>query len=130
MKTLKLTLNKQWFDLIEKGIKTEEYREIKSYWFTRLVFDYKKVLSYIGSLYCCLEEDIKRICEDAFWSKTIGFIHFDLVEFTNGYNKKSPKITFEVYKIEISTGKVEWGAGLNKPYFTIKLGREVSRQNC
>lgn len=36
-KTLKLTLSKQWFDLIEKGIKTEEYREVKPYWITRLV---------------------------------------------------------------------------------------------
>ena len=34
MKTLKLTLNKQWFDLIEKGIKTEEYsREYRSIYF-------------------------------------------------------------------------------------------------
>jgi hypothetical protein len=36
MKTLYLTLKKQWFDLINDGIKTEEYREIKPYWQTRL----------------------------------------------------------------------------------------------
>ena len=31
-KILYLTLKKQWFDLINCGIKTEEYREIKNYW--------------------------------------------------------------------------------------------------
>ncbi len=35
-KILYLTLKKQWFDLINNGIKTEEYREIKDYWQKRL----------------------------------------------------------------------------------------------
>ena len=35
-KTLYLTLKKQWFDMINDGIKTEEYREIKPYWIKRL----------------------------------------------------------------------------------------------
>ena len=35
-KTLYLTLKKQWFDMINDGIKTEEYREIKPYWVKRL----------------------------------------------------------------------------------------------
>jgi len=33
---LHLTLKKKWFDLIKSGEKTEEYREIKDYWTTRL----------------------------------------------------------------------------------------------
>lgn len=32
MKILHLTLKKKWFDLIQSGEKTEEYREIKPYW--------------------------------------------------------------------------------------------------
>jgi hypothetical protein len=36
MKILHLTLKKQWFDMIASGEKTEEYREIKPYWTTRL----------------------------------------------------------------------------------------------
>ena len=36
MKPLPLTLKKQWFDMIASGQKTEEYREIKPYWTTRL----------------------------------------------------------------------------------------------
>lgn len=35
MKILHLTLKKRWFDLIELGIKKEEYRSIKKYWTTR-----------------------------------------------------------------------------------------------
>ena len=104
MKTLKLTLNKQWFDLIEKGIKTEEYREIKDYW-------------------------VKRIKEMSL-TRLEAFKHFDFVEFTNGYNTKSPQITMECKGIEVGTGKVEWGAVADTQYFVIKLGREVGRQNC
>lgn len=37
MKILHLTLKKQWFDMIEAGLKPEEYREIKPYWEKRLV---------------------------------------------------------------------------------------------
>ena len=40
MKTrLVLTLKKKWFELIVKGIKKEEYRELKPYWFKRLMVD-------------------------------------------------------------------------------------------
>jgi len=35
-KILHLTLKRKWFDLIATGEKTEEYREIKPYWTTRL----------------------------------------------------------------------------------------------
>ena len=33
---LHLTLKKRWFDLIASGEKTEEYRDLKAYWSTRL----------------------------------------------------------------------------------------------
>ena len=35
-KVLTLTVNKQWFNMIVAGEKTEEYREIKPYWVARL----------------------------------------------------------------------------------------------
>jgi hypothetical protein len=37
MKTLHLTLEKKWFDLVVSGKKKYEFREIKPYWTTRLV---------------------------------------------------------------------------------------------
>jgi len=103
-KTLRLTLSKKWFDLIEQGIKTEEYREIKDYW-------------------------VKRIKEMSL-TRLEAFKHFDLVEFRNGYNPKSPQITMECKGIEVGIGKVEWGAIADTQYFVIKLGREVGRLNC
>ena len=36
MKTLDLVLKHKWYDMIESGEKTEEYREIKPYWIRRI----------------------------------------------------------------------------------------------
>lgn len=36
MKILHLPLKKQWYEMIESGVKTEEYREIKPYWIRRI----------------------------------------------------------------------------------------------
>lgn len=36
-KTLYLPLKKEWYKMIESGVKTEEYREIKPYWTKRIV---------------------------------------------------------------------------------------------
>ena len=36
MRILSLPLKKEWYNMIESGIKTEEYREIKQYWIKRL----------------------------------------------------------------------------------------------
>lgn len=36
-KILYLSLKKEWYNLIDDGVKTEEYREIKSYWVKRLL---------------------------------------------------------------------------------------------
>lgn len=43
MKILHLTLKKKWFDMIASGEKTEEYRDIKPYWNSRLNKDYDAV---------------------------------------------------------------------------------------
>ena len=39
---LKLTVKKEWFDLIKSSKKQEEYREIKPYWVERLTQISKK----------------------------------------------------------------------------------------
>lgn len=85
---LHLVLKKQWYNLIESGVKTEEYREIKKYWWQRLT---SKALKY--------------------------------VVFSYGYTQR--KMTFEIEKIKIGTGKAEWGAEPENEYFVIKLGERV-----
>lgn len=37
MKELNLVLKAHWYDMIGSGVKTEEYRDIKDYWTTRLI---------------------------------------------------------------------------------------------
>ena len=37
MKILHLPLKKEWYDMIERGDKREEYRENTRYWQTRLI---------------------------------------------------------------------------------------------
>ena len=46
-KIVYLPLKKEWFNMIESGIKTEEYREIKPYWLKRInAFTTHVVFSY------------------------------------------------------------------------------------
>ena len=99
-KILHLTLNKKWFDLIKDGIKNEEYREFKDYWHKRLKFS------------------------------PLNTKPFDIIEFTNGYNKKSPKLIFEMKGISIGYGLPEWGANERQLYYVILLGNELERINC
>lgn len=123
MKVLRLTIKKQWFAMIVSGEKTEEYREIKWHWFTRLVFKHESVIKYLNMK--CTTEDVVRVLNDAFWVKTIAFKAFDSVEFINGYSPTSPRATFEFNGIEIKEGKPEWGAIKGEKYFTIKLGKQI-----
>lgn len=108
MKTLKLTIKKKWFDLIEKGIKKEEYREIKYFWIKRLTLDYKD----LGAFDC------------SFKIKEFDFIHF----FNGGhYSDKLPNAKYECLGIELREGKQEWGAEPNEQYFVIKLGKKIEQ---
>jgi hypothetical protein len=62
---LHLPLKSEWYNLIESGIKTEEYREIKPYW-------------------------IKRLC-----ITDSNFKHYDKVKFSYGYTKKTMTFLIE-----------------------------------
>ena len=113
-KTLKLTVNKTWFDMYKSGYKKEEYREKKEYWFTRLCN------------------------KDALVNGDILFKQFDFVEFTNGYSKTSPSLLFEFKGSRIGQDyNDDWGGflmsdeeGYKKDCFIISVGREVGRLNC
>lgn len=133
MNTLKLTIKKEYFDMILLGDKTEEYRKIKKHWFDRLVFLKEKVSNYFGLDKLktdAFDFQLNELIKIKFRRSMIAFIPFDQVEFTNGYNSTSPKAIFECKGIEIRTGKPDWGAEPDKLYFVIKLGKEISRENC
>lgn len=108
MKTLTLSLKKQWFDMIKSGEKKEEYREIKPYYTGRLTIqasdDYDLILS--GEM-------------------SATFQYFDKLVFTLGHPKAGDterRLTFKNPKIRVGTGRPEWGAEPGKMYFVITWG--------
>jgi hypothetical protein len=128
-KNLQLSLKAKWFEMTKAGIKTEDYREIKEYWFKRLVFQYKKVFQYCtGHNWesCqCREEYIKLIVQKKL--SMIGFNPYNVNVMTLGYPKSTDTnriLKLEHKGIEIRTGNPEWGAEPNKLYFVIKHGKQ------
>ena len=108
MKTLTLSLKKQWFDLIKSGEKKEEYRELNYYWVARLLENERDLSGHF------LSPDGKTFLK--------VFKHFDTLVFTLGYPKAGDterRLTFKNPKIRIGTGKPEWGAEPEKIYFVI-----------
>lgn len=102
MKTLTLSLKKQWFDKIKSGEKKEEYRENSEYWQRRL---YRSMNAN--------DAELK---------------HFDRLVFTLGYPKagdKERRLVFKNPRIRIGTGRPEWGAVPGKQYFVITFGARV-----
>ncbi len=105
MKTLKLVLTEKWFDLIEAGKKTSEYRERKPYWFRRLEKDH---IHYFN----------KRNGQPA------PAREFDRVEFQRAYKPPVKRITFEIKEISIVDGK-ETDLNVSAPVYKIDLGPRI-----
>lgn len=112
MKTLKLTLKKKWFDMIESGEKPEEYREITRYWIGRLLTDFSTDPS----------KNPIRLNGGSYKAK-----QFDQVQFFNGRYFSERLDNFKIgYKgISIGTGRQEWGAAPGANYFVVKLGEKL-----
>ena len=94
-KVLTLTISKQWFDMIVSGEKTEEYREIKKYWGSRLVNH---------------QSESGEVLFDEFggYCRVIGKLEYKPythVLFVNGYRKDSPRIEKAIESITIGKPK-------------------------
>ena len=112
-KVLTLTVNKEWFSRILSGEKTEEYREIKPYWVSRLVNQQA-------------EGGEVRFDEFGGYCRVIGKLEYKPythVLFINGYRKDSPRIEKEIESISIGKPKKclcpdKW---LDTEFFIIKF---------
>ena len=110
MKTLTLSLKKQWFELIKAGVKKEEYREIKDFYRARFFDGWDAVQA--GGIYWYNQQ----------FEKYPQYQYFDRLVFTLGYPKADDterRLTFKNPRIRIGTGRPEWGAEAGKKYFVI-----------
>ena len=98
---LKLTLKREWFDMILYGDKREEYRDVKAYFTSRL------------------------------FSKEGKRIPYDAVEFTNGYNPDSPSFIIQYKGVSMGRPKPYWinRENVNGHFYIIKLGHILSTKN-
>lgn len=117
-KVLVLSVSKQWFDMIVSGEKKEEYREIKTYWVTRLMD--------IPEDWACFFNFIPVIVKGHFidMPKFLKYVReYTHVLFINGYGDDRPCVEKEIECITIGKPNKGWCPDefLNKDCFIIKF---------
>ena len=118
---LRLSLKTKWFEMTKAGIKTEDYREINSYWIKRLTNEFSWD---INKYPLKLNEHKEVMNKGSMKPKT-----FDCNVMTLGYPKTGDAeriLKLEHKGIEIRTGNPEWGAEPNKLYFVIMHGAVIA----
>ena len=116
-----LPIKKKWFDMIRSGEKKEEYREIKSYYTSRLhneiqILDSFGQLNYVKQFSYFNEEgnDVVTKIKD-------GNMQFYVdVKFRNGYSNNSPSFD-ATCRVTIGQGNPKWGAEPNKEYYILRI---------
>ena len=106
--TLHLVLKSKWYEMIESGEKTEEYRETKQYWIKRILE---------GST--AKKPELNSIPRQIFKQPK-----YERVCFHRGYSNRT--MIFEIKEISIGIGKATWGAPVGKKVIIIKLGSRIA----
>lgn len=121
MNILHLPLKKEWYQMIERGEKREEYREIKPYWIKRLVPCTNGCANGHSSekhnqcVYTC--QAVQGHMNGYFRGQRVSpYTH---VLFRYGYTKKT--MTFEIENVSIGYGDPAIGAPKDKKVFIIKF---------
>ena len=106
--TLHLVLIGKWYDMIESGEKTEEYRETKQYWVKRILEGSTAKQPELTSVprQISRQSKYKKVC------------------FHRGYTNRT--MIFEIKDISVGIGKAFWGAPINKEVIIIKLGSRIA----
>lgn len=110
---LDLSLKWEWYDMIERGEKTEEYREIKDYYLKRLVYRSEDMPP--------LEVKYMKKSDMLLFART-----YNAVRFHRGQGGKQTML-FEYKGFKIGIGNPLWGAPENKEVFIIKLGKRLDK---
>lgn len=102
--TLHLNLEKRWYDMIESGEKTEEYRVVKQHWI--------------------------RIFSNGIKIKGKYYHPTDvLICFSNGYQKNRRQMLVQCLGVRTRRGKPEWGALPGQHYYVLLLGRIIEKNH-
>lgn len=117
---LQLSLKTKWFEMTKSGVKHEDYRDITSYWASRLLQRHKEYSFTELFSECSMKEILYCLghCTQKEFSQNT---------MTLGYPKKGDTeriLILEHAGIEIRTGNTAWGAEEGKTYFVIKHGDE------
>ena len=127
VKILHLVLKKKWYEMQERGEKTEEYREITPYWFKRL-YQRKECCKRFGPMtaydaeYCCSLDKRHILKGDGFTD--IGLKPYTHVCFHYGYTQRC--FINRIDSITIGRGNPEWGTPADRDVFIIKHHKEPS----
>jgi hypothetical protein len=105
---LHLVLKTEWYEMIDSGVKTEEYRNITNHWMSRILSPRKGI-------------DAKKFP----WASGIYNGKHKIVEFQLGYAKKAKRMRFKIASVCVGTGIPDWGAEPGVKYFIIKLGDRI-----
>ena len=113
LRAIHLPLKHEWYEMIECGEKTEEYRLLSCHWLQRLCY------SWVGGYRteeCKSGLNCHRQCLN-----TLDYLvyPFDAVVFRYGYTKRY--MVYSIDEISIGQGRTDWGAPGNKETFVIKL---------
>lgn len=123
-----LVLTYHFFDMIDKGDKREEYRQIKPYWVKRLIPCTHECSNghwsdkYLKCVYTCKAVHAHM----NFYSRGLRIGPFGYVCFHRGYSKKT--MLWSISDISIGKGKKEWGAP-DEPVIIIKLGNRYESRS-
>ena len=138
-KHLHLVLKAKWYDMIESGEKTEEYRDFKRY-FWRLLLKEKASESLRTKNLDELKDKVKRYCQTVrdfaygdddvkredfnvntmLIFKNKQMYRYHTVTFHRGYTNTT--MTYNIEKIAMGEGQMYWGADDEEVYMIITLG--------
>ena len=102
--TLHLSLKAKWYKMQESGEKTEEYREIKTYWCRRLLGSDNVLPHQRNKSHSCNVKGYTHVC------------------FHYGYTDRS--FIRRIDSITIGRGRAEWGAPVDRDVFIIRHHKE------
>jgi len=105
-RALHLVLKRKWYEMIEQGVKTAEYREVKPY--------------YMRRLRCCAIFPQSESCDGCAFGSCHGI---ESVCLHRGYT--STTMTFKIRQICIGYGNPELGAPTDREVFIIRLGERI-----